>query len=412
MPSATQLHQAVRLRHYRRAQRLLDCGLAPNEPDALGRTPVHTAAAQCDPRMLELLLAYSSSTDACHKSDPCDMTPLHLAASRQRGAPCAALLLAHGAAPDAPGPFGVTPRLCAHTFAYRETEAMLAQHGGNLGRGRLSEISFRSLLAHLFGVGGTTVLHGRLVSLEAAYPEATFGLLGDAVAAYVAKAAHMPPDCISTFSTAAQALREAGENIGATADDLHQRIRAGQTAVLPCGVPRHCAAMVWRGGRTLWCDRLLRPTVREVTFPLSLRRLRALQCSGVRWHVPGLAWSAWLRFQPQRKQPSAQAWNAAAPKPQHVGNCAMASAKAALWALLAQPVQGNDKILRERYKRLTTYARYHYLHAYIARHIASPTCPLDTVLLERCLTKLLQPSRRHYLDAKFADALYEDVRKL
>ena len=376
------------------------------------QTLLHQAARQTDRAALAGLLAAMPAppgaaagvaTATIDTTDAWGRTALYVAADTPGGGACVAALLAHGAAPNIPGPMGIRAALCAR-LAGRGAECQLLQAaGGTLDLGPLNEASCRCLLAHLFGLAGTTALHGVRLPLMGGWPEAEYVRVGEALAAAVPQWPSTAALPAAALQRLAAAFRAVPETLCAAPESLLARMAAGQTVLLPAaqGVGQ-AVGVVWCGGVGVRANRHRRPFWRQrgrctllAQLP-SAAQLAVLQGSGlVQDGAEGPVWRALGRTRGGALQ---QLLNLQPPAAQRVANCSTASATGVLYAGLALCGLDSLPLLRGTYKRLTTWIRYYWLLQILQRHGpgGGSTEPPDMALLARCMN-IMQGKRRAWL---------------
>ncbi len=109
--------------------RCLDDGRSPTEPDYLGLTPLHNAAAYSGPVQVQTLLERGAELSAL---DPDGRTPLHLAAEKQGLPENVTILLNAGVKVDARDESGRTPLHAAARNGTLASVKVLLQAGAAL----------------------------------------------------------------------------------------------------------------------------------------------------------------------------------------------------------------------------------------------------------------------------------------
>jgi ankyrin repeat protein len=106
----------------------LNRGADPNCRDAMGQTPLVTAAYADSPEAVKLMLAHGANVKL---ADGTRLTALHAWAGLDHESEVGQLLLAAGADPNAKDNFGVTPLFFAASAGLTETIKLLLAHGAD-----------------------------------------------------------------------------------------------------------------------------------------------------------------------------------------------------------------------------------------------------------------------------------------
>ena len=324
-----------------------------------------------------------------HARDARGNTPLHHAAATPGQSRLVQQLLQQGADPNAVGSYGTRPLTSALWECQTRSASLLRAHGAVPEVGPLNEPSARSYLASVLGVSGVTVCNGVFLELMGALEAGVYPLLAHSWEHFSVQAGLDPALAWPVLRALQAAVPRACGPVAA----VQAALAAGEVVIMPTGWRGHSVGAVFCGaaGALILANRAVPHTWRLLRAPKGWR-LRAmvafLQASRRRSAAAGEWRMGWFNriYRAPNNAPLQARLAACRLKTQHVGNCAIASGKAAVLAALlclAEPEKA-----RTVYKAFTAFLRYHTLKNYLQQHAAADAAPMDAGLVDRCFAAL------------------------